>query len=158
MTYFRTVHSSWYQVPVLYDWWDLGPRARPTRRCRQRHANGQRPRATGMATAAPARPSPCELTSRALASALLERGHRQSRALQLLPVVLCGLLVAAEDDRLAAEWITFGDLHPALDADPRDEAGERAGDVIERVVVVVADDHPPGAAEAGSGAAQCVAP
>ncbi len=23
MTYFRTVHSSWYQVPVLYDWWDL---------------------------------------------------------------------------------------------------------------------------------------
>jgi len=23
MVYFRTVHSSWYQVPVLYDWWDL---------------------------------------------------------------------------------------------------------------------------------------
>jgi hypothetical protein len=23
MTYFRTIHSSWYQVPVLYDWWDL---------------------------------------------------------------------------------------------------------------------------------------
>ena len=23
MTYFRTSHSSWYQVPVLYAWWDL---------------------------------------------------------------------------------------------------------------------------------------
>ena len=23
MIYFRTAHSSWYQVPVLYDWWDL---------------------------------------------------------------------------------------------------------------------------------------
>jgi hypothetical protein len=22
MTYFRAVHSSWYQVPVLYGWWD----------------------------------------------------------------------------------------------------------------------------------------
>jgi hypothetical protein len=23
MTYFRSSHSSWYQVPVLYAWWDL---------------------------------------------------------------------------------------------------------------------------------------
>jgi hypothetical protein len=23
LTYFRTRHSSWYQVPVLYGWWDL---------------------------------------------------------------------------------------------------------------------------------------
>jgi hypothetical protein len=23
MTYFRTIYSSWYQVPVLYGWWDL---------------------------------------------------------------------------------------------------------------------------------------
>ncbi len=22
MVYFRTTHSSWYQVPVLYGWWD----------------------------------------------------------------------------------------------------------------------------------------
>ena len=22
MTRFRTIHSSWYQVPVLYGWWD----------------------------------------------------------------------------------------------------------------------------------------
>jgi hypothetical protein len=22
MTYFRAAHSSWYQVPVLYGWWD----------------------------------------------------------------------------------------------------------------------------------------
>jgi hypothetical protein len=22
MTYFRATHSSWYQVPVLYSWWD----------------------------------------------------------------------------------------------------------------------------------------
>jgi hypothetical protein len=23
MVYFRSTHSSWYQVPVLYGWWDL---------------------------------------------------------------------------------------------------------------------------------------
>jgi hypothetical protein len=23
MTYFRARHSSWYQVPVLYGWWEL---------------------------------------------------------------------------------------------------------------------------------------
>ena len=23
MTDFRVTHSSWYQVPVLYGWWDL---------------------------------------------------------------------------------------------------------------------------------------
>lgn len=23
MTFFRTAHSSWHQVPVLYGWWDL---------------------------------------------------------------------------------------------------------------------------------------
>jgi hypothetical protein len=23
MTYFRAAHSSWYQVPVLYGWWDM---------------------------------------------------------------------------------------------------------------------------------------
>jgi hypothetical protein len=23
MTYFRAQHSSWYQVPVLYGWWDV---------------------------------------------------------------------------------------------------------------------------------------
>ena len=23
LTYFRASHSSWYQVPVLYGWWDL---------------------------------------------------------------------------------------------------------------------------------------
>jgi len=23
MVYFRAAHSSWYQVPVLYGWWDL---------------------------------------------------------------------------------------------------------------------------------------
>jgi hypothetical protein len=23
MVYFRAQHSSWYQVPVLYGWWDL---------------------------------------------------------------------------------------------------------------------------------------
>jgi len=23
MSYFRAAHSSWYQIPVLYGWWDL---------------------------------------------------------------------------------------------------------------------------------------
>ena len=40
MTYFRASHSSWYQVPVLYGWWDLATSgsidAREQQRPRQR--------------------------------------------------------------------------------------------------------------------------
>ena len=52
MTYFRTIHSSWYQVPVLYDWWDLETSGatdddRPVA-CRQRrHGTRLRHRARG---------------------------------------------------------------------------------------------------------------
>jgi len=45
MTYFRASHSSWYQVPQLYGWWDqsvsgaLSPEAEPSS---NGHGNGAR--------------------------------------------------------------------------------------------------------------------
>ena len=43
MTYFRSAHSSWYQVPVLYGWWDLhGRRGDQRRGRRQRERAGER--------------------------------------------------------------------------------------------------------------------
>ena len=86
-------------------------------------------------------------------SALLQGRHRQPGALQQLPVVLSRLLVAAEDDRLAGVVDDVGDLVAALDAHAGDEACERAGDVLEGVVVVVAHDHPPGVSAPASGQA-----
>ena len=45
MIYFRATHSSWYQVPVLYGWWDLtagGAIVRDDRPRRQRPRRGER--------------------------------------------------------------------------------------------------------------------
>jgi hypothetical protein len=39
MTYFRTTHSSWYQIPVLYGWWDQTA-AGAIERAQERVANG----------------------------------------------------------------------------------------------------------------------
>ncbi len=64
-------------------------------------------------------PRPRSTRLRRSLSALLERGHRQPRALELLPVVLGRLLVAAVDDRLARGVDHVGDLVPALDAHRR---------------------------------------
>ena len=45
MTFFRTTHSSWYQVPVLYGWWDLSVHGGViARAARQRQRPWQRPR------------------------------------------------------------------------------------------------------------------
>ena len=79
---------------------------------------------------------------------LLERGHRQAGVAELLPVQLGGLLVAAPDDRLAGVVDAVGHRVAAVDGDAGDVARQRVRDVVERVVVVVADDHPPGAAQA----------
>ena len=46
---------------------------------------------------------------------------------------------------------SVGDLVAAGNRDARNDASERLGHVIEGVVVVVADDHPPRAAKAGVG-------
>ena len=43
-----------------------------------------------------------------------------------------------------------GDLIAAVEADAGDEARERARHVLERVVVVVAHDHPPRVAQAAA--------
>jgi hypothetical protein len=40
MSYFRARHASWYQVPVLYGWWDLTAGG-AIERAVQVHANGQ---------------------------------------------------------------------------------------------------------------------
>jgi hypothetical protein len=46
MIYFRTVHSSWYQVPVLYSWWDQtaagGLASKPAGNGTNGHTNGVR--------------------------------------------------------------------------------------------------------------------
>jgi hypothetical protein len=44
MTEFRTDHSSWYQVPVLYGWWDLGVHGHilaPSASAGNGHGNGK---------------------------------------------------------------------------------------------------------------------
>jgi hypothetical protein len=46
MIYFRASHSGWYQVPVLYSWWDLacsgGVDERQAPSAGNGHGNGQR--------------------------------------------------------------------------------------------------------------------
>src|SRR3712207_6003900 len=73
-----------------------------------------------------------------------ERGHGEARVAQLLPVELCLLLVAGPDDGLAGLVDAVGDGEAPVDVDARDEARQRVGHVVERVVVVVEDDHTPG--------------
>jgi hypothetical protein len=53
LTYFRTAHSSWYQVPVLYGWWDLtasGALAPEAIASGNGHANGHSNGHGGVAT------------------------------------------------------------------------------------------------------------
>jgi hypothetical protein len=52
MTYFRTRHSSWYQVPVLYGWWDLTAGGSIARAAATTAGNGRGNGATGPAGAA----------------------------------------------------------------------------------------------------------
>jgi hypothetical protein len=61
--------------------------------------------------------------------------------------MLSGLLHARVDDRLAGAVHDVRDLMAAVECDAGDEARERARDVLEGVVIVVADDHSPGAPE-----------
>jgi hypothetical protein len=46
---------------------------------------------------------------------------------------------------------SLSQLHAAVIARPRDDRRERRGDALERVVVVVEDDHLPGVAETSAG-------
>src|SRR3954469_5623746 len=87
---------------------------------------------------------------RLAASALLERSHGQPGVLELLPVQLGGLLVPAPDDGLAAVVDAIGHRVADRDGEARDVARQRVRDVVEGVVVVVADDHPPLAAKPAS--------
>src|ERR1700683_2430130 len=62
--------------------------------------------------------------------------------------------MAAVDDRPSGAVDHVGDLVSALERDAGNEARERARDVLEGVVVVVADDHPPGRSLAVGGPAR----
>src|SRR5689334_1510053 len=77
-----------------------------------------------------------------------ERRHREPEAGQLLPVELGPLLVAGPHDRLAGGVDRVRHRLAALERDARDGARERERDAVERVVVVVPDDHEPRLARA----------
>ena len=64
-----------------------------------------------------------------------------------LPVELGRLLLPRPDDRLALAVDQVGDRVALGDRDARDVARQRVRHVVERVVVVVADDHAPVTAE-----------
>src|SRR3954447_659701 len=87
------------------------------------------------------------------ALALLERGHREARVVQLLPVELRRLLGPRPDDRLARVVDLVRDPVAVVDADPRDHPGQGVGHAVEGVVVVVEHDHAPGVAQAAAGLA-----
>ena len=59
--------------------------------------------------------------------------------------------MAAPHDGQAGRVDALGDLVALVDGDAGDAAREREGHVVERVVVVVAHDDPPSAAQAGAG-------
>ncbi len=86
--------------------------------------------------------------------AALERGHGQPGGVELLPVLLGVLARPAPDDRAAVVVDAVGEPVAVGERDAGDHAGERLGDVIERVVVVVQHDDPPEAADSAAGAAQ----
>src|ERR687896_388854 len=85
----------------------------------------------------------CDMAARRGGSVLLERGHGETRRLQLLPVELGGLPRTGPDRRLAAVVDRVREPIATVEAHPWDHPGERLGDVIEGVVVVVEDDHEP---------------
>src|SRR5262249_3498638 len=58
------------------------------------------------------------------------------------------LLHARPDDRLAGRVDLGRERHALVVVDARDRGGEREGDAVEGVVVVVQDDDPPGVAGA----------
>ena len=74
-------------------------------------------------------------------------GHRQPRGLEHLPIVLGGLARPGPDDRLAGVVDLFGDPMTLFEAHSRQHPRQRLSDVIEGVVVVVADDHAPVSAQ-----------
>ena len=62
--------------------------------------------------------------------------------------MLGGLAGTGPDDRLTGVVDLIGDPVALLEADPGQHPGQGLGDVIEGVVIVVADDHAPVSAEA----------
>ena len=61
--------------------------------------------------------------------------------------MLGGLARAGPHDRLAGVVDLVRDPVALLERHPRYDPGQRGGDAVEGVVVVVQDDHPPGVAE-----------
>src|SRR5579863_8711957 len=67
---------------------------------------------------------------------------------ELLPVQLGLLELAGPHDRLPRAVDSGGEAHARVEVHAGQDGRERERDTVERVVVVVQDDHAPGAPEA----------
>src|SRR5439155_1615048 len=77
----------------------------------------------------------------------LQRSHRQAMIPELLPVELGLLLMPGPDDRLSGGVDAVRERHSVVVGDTGNHRRERKRDALERVVVVVQDDHVPRPAE-----------
>src|SRR2546429_387982 len=137
-------------------------RARPSYRC----ATGTVPLTTQTASSAitsnSARGSPprkASKTRRMLSSASAFKGsHRQAVPLELPVVELGELAVPRPHHCLTGGVNLVRERHAAVVIDAGDRLREREGNTLERVVVVVENDHPPRVAGTGAGVAACPFP
>src|SRR5579862_7595732 len=81
-----------------------------------------------------------------------KRRHGQAVPGELGVVELGGLAMTGPDDRPAGVVDAVRERHPARVVDAGDRLCERERDTLERVVVVVQDDHAPGIADTGAAA------
>ena len=79
----------------------------------------------------------------------LERGHRQPAVASSSQYSSAGSCRPDQTIAWPDSWIRFASCIPLSYVRRRHDGRERGGDALERVVVVVEDDHEPGAAEPG---------
>ena len=120
-------------------------RRRPRRSPRRARA-GRRPANASKTRRMPSAPS----RSAVELSSALERRHRQPVRRELRVVELRELPVPRPDHRLPVVVDLVRELHPPVVVDAGDRLRERERDALERVVVVVQDDHAPRVAGAGA--------
>src|SRR4051812_26150935 len=105
--------------------------------------------ASRRASASASRPKAAKTCS---SKSAFEGGKGQTVALELRVVELGELLVARPYDRLALGVDRVRERHALRVVDAGNRLRERERDALERVVIVVQDDHPPRAAGAGAAA------
>src|SRR5581483_6869341 len=111
--------------------------------------------APGAITSKSARGSPPRNASktRRMPSSAFKRCERKPEALELRVIEIGRLAMTRPDDRLAGRVDAVRERHAAVVVDTGNRLGEREGDALEGVVVVVSDDDAPGPARAGAAAA-----